>query len=319
MSRVSLTSETNQKIEVYIGQLCHGMVGTSNEINEFRDEMTSNLLSSVEELVGQGETEEQAVRIAIDRFGELRSVKEELKQIYKIRHSFSVGILTMALTLLVLAVLSFGVFIGIWDEWLCDKYAKDAYHLVKKEIAVSTNETVSKNLDNKIAKWVKGHWGVNGVAVVAYDGAESKVQIPSKVMYAVDKDTEQYLMHWANLVPDDSTFTGISKKSTFFMWEYVNSYGHHPNSGDYDPKEYPFIVHIAMNYFNYTFFYSFGYCTLAGYWLMFALWASMNVYYDGRGKVHWIIIFAALNIVGYLFYLHDKKKSLSRQNLCGML
>lgn len=313
MSRGVLTPETNQKIDAYVSQLCHGMVGAQDEIDDFREEMTSHLLNSVEELVGQGEPEEHAVQAAIDRFGELRAIKEELRHFYKIRHSFSVGILTMALTFLTLTVLSFGVFIGIWDEWVSDKYTRDAYQLVKKEVAVSTNETVSQNLGDKITKWVNGHWGVNGVAIVANEFAKAKV--PSKVIYAVDKDTEQHLLHMTNLIPHDNTSNGSYKNSSFIMQEYVNSYGYHPNTPDYDPKDYPFLIYVAMDYFNYTFFYAFGCCALAGYWLMFALWASMNVYYDGRGKVYWILLFAVLNFAGYLLYLQDKKKRLSRENL----
>ncbi|MDT3428455.1 hypothetical protein J2Z22_004047 [Paenibacillus forsythiae] len=45
-----------------------------------------------------------------------------------------------------------------------------------------------------------------------------------------------------------------------------------------------------------------GVTLLFGYWVLFAVWASMNVYYRGHGKVVWVILFLLFNVLGYGLY-----------------
>lgn len=61
-------------------------------------------------------------------------------------------------------------------------------------------------------------------------------------------------------------------------------------------------IDLGIQMFNDTTFLI-GVILLFGYWVLFAVWASMNVYYKGHGKAVWVVIFSLLNVLGFVIYL----------------
>jgi len=210
--------------------------------------------------------------------------------------------------MLLAAIVFLGAFIGIWNEWIYGKYAKDVYQLAENEIAVQSDLKITENLKAELAEWVNDHWGVDGIAISRIFTTSN--QAPLLYTYTKDEETERHLK--SIIQPQynqEGSFTPLSSNSTFLMPVLVSKYSGYTNTTEYDPDKHYFTVHVAMKYFNYTLFYTLGYCLLAGYWLTFALWASMNAYYDRRGNVLWVALFMTLNIVGYLIYkLAAKRK-----------
>ncbi|WP_222125225.1 hypothetical protein [Paenibacillus xylanexedens] len=61
-------------------------------------------------------------------------------------------------------------------------------------------------------------------------------------------------------------------------------------------------IYLGIHLFNDTTF-MIGVTLLFGYWILFAVWASMNIYYKGHGRALWVVLFLLLNAIGYVLYL----------------
>ena len=59
-----------KKIEEFVNSIYRNVDGNKDEINELKQEMRMHLLESVHDLKQEGKSEEQAIRIAIENFGE---------------------------------------------------------------------------------------------------------------------------------------------------------------------------------------------------------------------------------------------------------
>lgn len=68
-------------IEIYVDSLYHDVGGNKKEIDELKVEMKSHLLEAVHELKSEGKSEQEAIELAIERFGgeqEMRSIVGQL-------------------------------------------------------------------------------------------------------------------------------------------------------------------------------------------------------------------------------------------------
>ena len=66
-----------KQIEDFVDSVYHGVGGNEKEIQELKAEMKGHLLEAVHELKKEGKSEQEAINIAIERFGgekEMRSV-----------------------------------------------------------------------------------------------------------------------------------------------------------------------------------------------------------------------------------------------------
>ena len=80
-------------------------------------------------------------------------------------------------------------------------------------------------------------------------------------------------------------------------------------------SESSIVVNVAYKIKNISMFY-YNFCEglFLTYWIMFAIWASMNILYDKKDKL-WIVLVAFTNIIGYGFYkfYHCKLKNLTNK------
>ena len=191
MKTMSLTTESTRRITDYVDQLCRLMKEPAAEINDFREEMTANLISGALEHMQIGISEQQAVTMALSQFGEAREVKRELEKIYTVKRRFAAGVLRSALTLLVLSAICLGLIIGVWNERTVAKFTEDAYQMVEQELRTPGTTSLSQPLQEKLKAWVEDTWGVKGISVErAY---YQKNASPRLFMYAADPEAEQWL------------------------------------------------------------------------------------------------------------------------------
>ncbi|CQR54878.1 permease prefix domain 1-containing protein [Paenibacillus riograndensis] len=306
MTDYKLNGKSAGRIAAYVENLCRHMKEPSEQVNDFREEMTANLTSSVLEQMHQGLPEEEAVTEALARFGELGEVKKELVRIYNIKRTFAGIVLKGALSLLLLSAVVLGLIIGVWNEWAVSKYPKEAYAMVQGEANVRGTEPLSEPLQQKLQNWVDRTWGVKGVSVeptygsVDYRGVDHRVNL---FMYA-ENPLAEGMLRFVNAFEDapPPEQEGFLVKTNAF-----SEVGYNPADFDLDQTQYPFVVHVAMTYFNYTFFYSLGLFLLGGYALLFTVWASMNAYYERRGNVAWVLLFLLTNVLGYGLYVVSRR------------
>src|SRR6478609_11486652 len=109
--------------------------GDQQEINELKAEMTNHLLEAVHELKAQGKTEQQAITIAIQRFGEEKEMRAVIGQLFEIQKIFAKRVLYIAIVCLILTI-SMGSFLWEIDDSTAQGLSE-------------TSTLISKELENK--------------------------------------------------------------------------------------------------------------------------------------------------------------------------
>lgn len=101
-----------RKIDEYVDQVYRHAKGNEQEIQELKLEMKNHLLETVQELQAEGKTEDQAVRIAKERFGEVTELRNLVNQLFERQKNFGKWILSIGTGLLLVTVIA-AVFILI--------------------------------------------------------------------------------------------------------------------------------------------------------------------------------------------------------------
>lgn len=101
-----------RKIDEYVNQVYRHAKGNEQEIQELKLEMKNHLLETVQELQAEGMTENQAVQIAKERFGEVTELRNLVNQLFERQKNFGKWILSIGTGLLLVTVIA-AVFILI--------------------------------------------------------------------------------------------------------------------------------------------------------------------------------------------------------------
>lgn len=91
------------RIDKYLNSIYRGASNSSKETEDLKQEMRSHLMQTVKELQENGVTEEESIRIAIERFGEEFQIRNELNQVLKFQKLFAQKTLIASLILLVVS------------------------------------------------------------------------------------------------------------------------------------------------------------------------------------------------------------------------
>ncbi|MCS4474628.1 permease prefix domain 1-containing protein [Clostridium botulinum] len=95
-----------KRVDKYIDLIYKNVEGNKEEINIMKQEMKSHLVESINELKQEGKSEEESINIAINRFGEVNQIKDQLREIYSFHKRFSKNILIVALIVLFIGTAS---------------------------------------------------------------------------------------------------------------------------------------------------------------------------------------------------------------------
>lgn len=164
-----------EKLDEYVNSVCKNLEGNNDEIIIMKQEMKNHLLQSVEELESQGKSQEESINIAIERFGEVTLIKDQLKGIYKTKKIISKKVCIIALTFMIvgiIALLSKEIFIYNSNK-VCSQLLDDVQYFTLKDNGLS-----EKNLkilyNNNKAKYRFYNKDLKYIAVykypVNYDG-----------------------------------------------------------------------------------------------------------------------------------------------------
>lgn len=78
-----------KQIEEYVNSVYRNVDGNQKEINELKEEMKSHLIESVHELKLKGKSEDEAIRIAINNFGDTKQITKGLSEFFNVHKRFS--------------------------------------------------------------------------------------------------------------------------------------------------------------------------------------------------------------------------------------
>jgi cytochrome c-type biogenesis protein CcmH/NrfF len=111
-----------KQIEAFVDSVYQNVGGNKKEIQELKAEMKSHLLEAVHELKTEGKSEQEAIEIAIERFGGEKEMRSVVGQLFKAQKTFAKWVLYVALTFLIISFIGYSSFI-----YLESTQQKEAY------------------------------------------------------------------------------------------------------------------------------------------------------------------------------------------------
>jgi hypothetical protein len=135
-----------KQIEAFVDSVYLNVGGNRKEIQELKSEMENHLLESVLDLKLQGKTEQEAIEIAIERFGGKKEILSVVNQLFKVQKTFAKRLLFVGLAILLLTTTVSGYFINIGNERTSEQ-AEIAYKIGK---IVENGGVVTQPTEEKI-------------------------------------------------------------------------------------------------------------------------------------------------------------------------
>lgn len=96
-----------KKIDIFVDSIYRNVDGNNNEIQELKQEMKSHLHEKVYELKSKGMTEEQAINLALETFGDKKQLLNGLAEFFNIHRIFARNVLIIAILSLILGAFFF--------------------------------------------------------------------------------------------------------------------------------------------------------------------------------------------------------------------
>lgn len=157
------------KLDDYIDLVCKDLKGNDEELTIMKQEMKNHLLQSVEELKLQGKSQEDSINIAIDRFGEVDILKNQLKEVYNVEKNFSKKIFNIALALLLMGIIALisQIYINYNSQNIGSKLLYSVEDMIKNDNTVS-NKVLKTLFDDNSGKFKFNNKELKYIAVFKY-------------------------------------------------------------------------------------------------------------------------------------------------------
>lgn len=248
--------------------------GDQQEINELKAEMTNHLLEAVHELKAQGKTEQQAITIAIKRFGEEKEIRAVIGQLFEIQKVFAKRVLYIAVVCLIVTMSSFYF---LWEvEESTAQGISDTRSLISYEL--KDKDVITRDMKRKIEALVEDTNYVSGVTIY-------------KSKNVISRASENYVeYHWKSVQPD------FQYQRTVWAPKWLGADFDTFENGDeqwvvsIDNRSFSRLEAVVL------------FVGMTIYWTLFTIWAIINAYHQKRLRIGWVFIFVFFNILGYLIY-----------------
>ena len=269
-----------QKVDKYIDKLAFNLNENKDELNDFKEEMKSNLISSITELIQQGKSEQDAYQIAIDRFGKVEHLEKELNSLYNIKKVFIKWLLLLAITIGIIGigVLIFAEVINVGK--INGVTSNDIKNIVLKNIGNEDN-FITDNMKKELELKVNQSKNITALGITIGDQNVDKLKRNYIYVYPTNTTYDYY----GNI----ATVKGFFNKSFSMGYKFKI-----PNT------DKTMNIDINLTQINYV-LYNVSYSLFLIYWVLFSVWASINIIYSRRNKL-WIILVCLTNLLGYAFY-----------------
>jgi len=151
-----------KQIDAFIDSVYQKFDGNKDEIKELKIEMKTHLIEAVHELKLEGKSETEAVRIAIERFGEEKEIRTVIGQLFDVQKKFTRWLLYFATFFLALSLLTFGIIMSI------EKSNQNERRKINNDISIilsDVSSVISKEKQDKIQSLIQGTNQVSKVEV----------------------------------------------------------------------------------------------------------------------------------------------------------
>jgi cytochrome c-type biogenesis protein CcmH/NrfF len=273
-----------KQIESYVEEVYHNVRGNKKEIEDLKAEMKSHLLEAVHELQLEGKSEQEAIKLAIERFGGEKEMRSVIGELFKAQKTFAKWVLYLAIVIILFTAAAFGY------VWSIEQDNADENSIVASQISeiLSDQNSISEEMKTEIRSLIKGTDQISQLEIYNVSSVDNVNLVSDYV-----KDTK------ADYRFEQKVRNPVWLQADFFpyaIWDeewYVGMETKH--IGDW----------LAVILFSGVAIY----CTL------FTIWATINAYHHRRLKAGWVIAFALLNVVGYLIYVLSGRKTKEAANI----
>ncbi|MGG0663329.1 permease prefix domain 1-containing protein [Viridibacillus arvi] len=275
-----------KQIDAFVDSVYLNVGGNLKEIQELKAEMKGHLLEAVHELKLEGKSEQEAIELAIERFGGEQEMRSILTQLFQVQKTFAKWVLYCSVAFLILSLSIFG-YVWQYEEQHSHELSMVATRIVDE---LKGEEVVSLEMKKEIASLVESTDFISEVSV--YSSKKIRTEEDSMVIYNTD------------IMKPDYQYKRIVWSPEWLAHDFF-PYG----SGD---KEW----YVEMKHRSFDAFA--GYVLLAGltiFWTLFTIWATINAYHHKRLNTGWIIVFALFNVLGFVVYLLIPKWYRPKQEL----
>jgi hypothetical protein len=260
-----------KQIEVFVDSVYQNVGGNKEEIQELKMEMKSHLFEAVHELKLEGKSEQEAIEIAIARFGGEKELRSVIGELFKIQKVFAKKILITGLVFLCIASAIFGTIFIIENL----NMREDTENLTLLFNSLEDKEVLSQDIKDDIDSIVQQSNHIYEIKVYEHKGIDFMDINFAQPDYQYEEEI------WA---PD-------------WLLVGLNGYGEGDDTW-----------HIAMGSRSFEGFAT-GILLLGGliYWTLFAIWAIINAYHQKRLNIGWTLAFILFNVLGYLVFKLSKR------------
>ncbi|MGG4471580.1 permease prefix domain 1-containing protein, partial [Paenibacillus alvei] len=142
-----------KQIEAFVDEVYHNFGRNKKEIEELKAEMKNHLLEAVHELKSEGKSDQEAIDIAIERFGGEKEMRSIVGQLFKVQKLFARRVLYTALAAIMLPTLLFLYFYVSEKDYNMEINETSGYILQilgdKKSITEETQKRIEDVLKQK--------------------------------------------------------------------------------------------------------------------------------------------------------------------------
>jgi cytochrome c-type biogenesis protein CcmH/NrfF len=271
-----------KQIESYVDEVYHSVGGNKKEIEELKAEMKSHLIEAVHELKAEGMNEQEAIDIAIERFGGEQEMRSIVGQLFKAQKTFAKWVLYLAIAVLLFTVTAFAF------VWSIEEKNSNENSIVATQILdiLHIRNNITEEMKMKINSLIKGSDQI------------SKVEIYN--VSIVDNNNLVF-----DYVRDAKPDYRYEKKVWNPKWLQADFFPY----GNGDGKQW-YVEMETRHMGGLTAIILFS--GIAIYATLFTIWAIINAFRHRRLNIGWIFVFALFNVLGYLiYYISGKRESVN--------
>jgi hypothetical protein len=269
-----------KQIESFIDSVYQNVGGNEREIQELKSEMRNHLLEAVHELKSDGKSEQEAIDIAIERFGGENEMRAVVGQLFKAQKVFAKRTLYLAVGFLIVAL---SIFSFLWQN-AEDNGQKLSLITTKISDVLENKEVITPEMKKEIERRVESTNHISEVSI--YNSKYIRTEGKNFVSYNTELKNPDYRYKRKLWVPE---WLGVDG---FFPY------------GNGDEQWY---VEMKFRSFD-TLLTVVLFVGIAVYWTLFSIWAITYAYHHRRLNIGWIIVFALFNVLGYLVYRLVERK-----------
>lgn len=260
-----------KRINNFVDSVYTHVNGSKKEINELKEEMKSHLIESVHELQKEGKTKDEAITMAIKRFGEKNELQEALSQVFQKQEIFAKWLLTLGVIILLLGGSIFG-FIRDYSN---------------------QNARESSDISNEIREMIEDKDTLTEEIKIQIEQVLSKSNHITELKIYDLKTLDTSNNDW-NLIEESTPIYHYQKSLSLPKWLIID-YFTAGNGGSSWCITYEF---LSLDDFALIILFM----SISIYGTLFTIWAIINAYQHKRLTIGWIIVFALFNVLGYLSY-----------------